>query len=86
MLQVNYETGYVFAMVLLIAGFGWNAFLISQQKHDPLITASTSPPEQRSVATSSTRCPDCGTETSMGSCFCRNCGKPLTDLTEPGKV
>ena len=34
MLQVNYETGFSFALVLLIAGAAWNAFLFSQRKRD----------------------------------------------------
>jgi len=86
MLQVNYETGYVLAIILLIAGVGWNAFLISQQKRDPLISAPASPSEQRPVTVDSAPCPYCGTETSVGARFCRNCGRPMTDLTGTRKV
>lgn len=35
MLQVNYETGFSFALVLLVSGVAWNAFLFSQRKRDP---------------------------------------------------
>ncbi len=81
MLQVNYETGYVLAIALLIAGAGWNAFLISQQKREPLISAPASPLDQRPVAINIAACPNCGTETSLGAHFCKNCGRPVTDLT-----
>jgi hypothetical protein len=30
--QVSYETGFSPALLLLIAGAGWNAFLFSQRK------------------------------------------------------
>lgn len=47
MLQVNSETGFSLALLLLIAGAAWNAFLFWQRKGDPLRNphpASPGPP------------------------------------------
>ncbi len=50
MLQVGYEAGYSLALILLVAGAVWNAFLVSQRKQDPVIAVHAPPPGQQHVS------------------------------------
>jgi hypothetical protein len=46
-LQVNYETGFYLALLLMIAGAIWNGYLFSQRAKTTATTGSGGPPSER---------------------------------------
>jgi hypothetical protein len=83
MLQVNYEVGYSLAVLLLIAGAAWNAYLYIQGRKPAapgapvLASTPTAPPLQAGPPALQVWCPACGTSTRPGK-FCGACGKPMS--------
>jgi hypothetical protein len=82
MAQVNYESGYTLAVLLLIAGTAWNIYQLMQSKRTASVNAS--PPNSGSSgavhvpgeSSSQPPCVHCGKPISAGTRFCESCGKP----------
>lgn len=84
--QVSSETGYALAVLLLIAGAGWNIYLFLQSrrlKSPEALTPGGQHGSQSSGARASSNsspCVQCGKPVGEGVRFCESCGKPSENL------
>ena len=81
MLQVNYETGFSLALLLLIGGAAWNAYLFSQKSKflGTAQFAALQPVATRGHSEGSKQVPLAETGAAPQSLtFCPNCGEPWT--------
>jgi hypothetical protein len=69
--QVNFESGYTLALLLLIAGTVWNIYLFLEGRRS--ISSAVSSP---TVDDFSPPCAHCGKPIRGGVRFCESCGKP----------
>lgn len=82
--QASYESGYTLAVLLLIAGTGWNIYLFLQGRQRPTQEASASggggpvqgaSPPVHPPGSPSRFCVHCGKPMGEATRFCEQCGK-----------
>jgi len=81
MVTTSYETGFTLAILLLVAGAGWNIYLFLQNKKMSTANAPNSgnagPGPGPMVSGTAPPCANCGKPLAQGARFCESCGKPI---------
>jgi len=83
MFRLDFEAGYVLALLFLIAGAAWNFYLFFQGRKPATVPAA--PPGMRANATAApgpgttgtSFCTHCGQALNAGGRFCGGCGKAV---------
>jgi hypothetical protein len=73
LLQIQYEFGFVMAVLLLLTGTAWSIYRSS--RHTAVSYGLPSPPSVRPPCLDGRFCTHCGSQCPLGTKFCPQCGK-----------
>lgn len=82
MVQLSFEAGYTIAILLLLAGVGWNIYLLQKARRGsaaitPVLDGAAATLGQASSEShASPHCSQCGKAVRAGARFCESCGNP----------
>src|SRR5580765_5288269 len=79
MFRLDWEAGYILALVFFVVAAAWNFYVFFQGRKSPALASSPPPPLASAAATGAgtSFCPHCGQALNAGARFCGGCGKAV---------
>jgi hypothetical protein len=75
--QLDYDIGFIMAVILFVGAAGWNAWLFFASRGAPPLAHAAAATPGASTAAAGPGCPHCGQPLTGNVKFCGGCGKPV---------